>query len=433
MANSLNPISIPDNTDSIHNIGEFIMSYQPYQNAFVTALVNRISRVIITSRLWSNPWAVFKKGYLEFGETVEEIFANIAKPYSFDPEKAEKEVYKRHLPDVRTAFHSMNFQKVYPVTISNDQLRQAFLSWQGITDLIAKIVDTLYTGMEYDEYTTMKYMLAREVVNGGISVQTVPAIVGDNYNPLVASFRSISSKFEFLTSNYNRAGVKNSAARTDQYIIIDSDLEALIDVDVLAAAFHLDRADFLGHLIIIDSWSEHDNERLQELFGDDENYKPFTGEEILALQNVKSCVVDGDWWMVFDNFNQFTQNYNGLGLYWNYFYHTWKTFSASPFANAAVFTTQASEITAVTVSPATANVSQGADIVMTATVTGKGLISKAATWSIEGQTASGTTIQPDTGRLHIAKDETEGTEITVTATALEDGQTGTATITVTAG
>lgn len=111
--------------------------------------------------MWDNPWSVFKKGRLEFGETVEEIFVNLAKPHSFDPATAEKEVYKREIPDVRAAFHSMDFQKFYKVTISNDQLRQSFLSWNGITDLIAKIVDSLYTGMRYDEYVTMKYMICR--------------------------------------------------------------------------------------------------------------------------------------------------------------------------------------------------------------------------------------------------------------------------------
>lgn len=430
--NTVIPIDIPDNTDSIHHIGDFIMSYQPYQNAFVTALVNRIARVIITSKLWTNPWNVFKRGYLEFGETVEEIFVNIAKPFSFDPETAEKNVYKREIPDVRAAFHSMNFQKFYKVTISNDQLRQAFLSWEGITDLIARIVDSLYTAMEYDEFVTMKYMLAREILNGGLSVNVVPAIVGDNYKPLVSSFRGESSQLTFLTNRYNRAGVMNATPREDQFIIIDSALEANIDVEVLAAAFNLDRADFLGHLIIVDSWSEHDYERLELLFGDDPSYAQFTGNEITSLQNVKAAVVARDWWMVFDNFNQFTQNYNGEGLYWNYWYHVWKTFSVSPFANARVFTTQASEITAVTVSPATANVTQGSDMVFTETVTGTGLVDRSVTWSISGQTVTDTQINPNSGRLHVAATEPVGTKITVTATAIEDGQTGTATVTVTA-
>mgnify|MGYP000075391992 FL=1 len=73
-------------------------------------------------------------------------------------------MFKREIPDVRAAFHILNYQKFYKATISNDQLRQAFLSWQGITDLIAKIVDSMYTGANYDEFLTMKYMLARNIL-----------------------------------------------------------------------------------------------------------------------------------------------------------------------------------------------------------------------------------------------------------------------------
>ena len=70
-----------NNTASIRRIGEIIMQYQPLQNDFLKALVNRIGRVLITSKLYSNPWADFKKGMLEFGETVEEVFVNLAKPH----------------------------------------------------------------------------------------------------------------------------------------------------------------------------------------------------------------------------------------------------------------------------------------------------------------------------------------------------------------
>lgn len=432
MAKTIIPIDIVDNTESLHNLGEFIMSYQPYQNAFLDALVNRIGRTLITSKMWNNPWSVFKKGYMEFGETVEEIFVNIAKPKSFDPSVAETELFKREIPDVRAAFHTMNFQKLYKVTISNDQLRQAFLSWQGITDLIAKIVDSLYTGMQYDEYVTMKYMMAKEALNGGMHVEQSPSAADKaNLGDMVAGMRGMSSKLTFLTNKYNRAGVMNATDRDSQYIIIDADLEARVDVNVLAAAFNMDRANFLGHLIIVDSFSSHDTERLAELFGDDANYAPFTTAQVTALSNINAFVVDKDWWMVFDNFQQFTQNYNGQGLYWQYFYHTWKTFSVSPFANAVVFSSQSSSITGVTVAPATANVAQGTSVGLSATVAGTGLIDKAVQWSIAGATKSGTTINELSGVLHVAKDEPASTKITVTATAA-DGKTGTATITVTA-
>lgn len=427
----MNPVSIPDNTESIHNIGAAIMDYQPYQNAFLSALVNRIGRVIITSKLWCNPWSPFKKGYLEFGETVEEIFVNIAKPHSFDPAVAEKEVFKRELPDVRAAFHTMNFQKFYKVTISNDQLRQAFLSWQGITDLIAKIVDSLYTGMEKDEFVTMKYMLCRAILNGMLYVEEQDPVANENYKPMVAGFREMSTLLTYLTPNYNAAGVENATPRDNQYIIISAALEALIDVEVLAQAFNMGKADFLGHLVVVDSFSRHDLNRLEELFGDDETYTPFTSDELATLQKVNSTVIDGDFFMVFDNYLQFTENYNGQGLYWQYFYHTWKTFSISPFANAVVFYGAPSEITGVTVTPATANVSAGSSFQLSATVVGTGLIKKTVTWSIDGQTSSGTTIDGSSGVLHVASDEPADTEITVKAMAVDNTE-GTAKITVVA-
>lgn len=424
-----NRISVTDNTEALHAIGEFVMQYEAMQNAYLTALVNRIGMTIITSKMWDNPWSVFKKGRLEFGETVEEIFVNLAKPHSFDPATAEKEVYKREIPDVRAAFHSMDFQKFYKVTISNDQLRQSFLSWNGITELIAKIVDSLYTGMRYDEYVTMKYMICREMLNGGFYNEETAALTKDTASDVMTSVRGLVGQLDFMSSKYNRSGVMTHTPREDLYVIISAANRALIDVDVLAVAFNMDKTDFLGHLIEVDSFDEHDELRLTELFGDDENFKVFTDTEKTVLGAVIAAMVDKDWWMVFDVFDTFTQNYNGQGLYWQYFYHVWRIFSASPFANAICVSSNTSTVTAVAVTPAEANVTQGANLQMSAAVSGTGMYDKQITWAASGQASSETNIDPMSGVLNVGKDETVGSEITVTATAV-NGTEGTATITV---
>ena len=424
-----NRISVPDNTESLHAIGEYVMQYEAMQNAYLTALVNRIGMTIITSKMWDNPWAVFKKGRLEFGETVEEIFVNLAKPHSFDPVTAEKEVYKREIPDVRAAFHSMDFQKFYKVTISNDQLRQSFLSWNGITDLIAKIVDSLYTGMRYDEYVTMKYMICREMLNGGFYNEETSALSKTTASDVMTAVRGLVGQLDFMSSKYNRSGVMTHTPREDLYVIISATDRALIDVDVLAVAFNMDKTDFLGHLIEVDSFDEHDEERLTELFGDDENFELFTDAEKTVLGAVIAAMVDKDWWMVFDVFDTFTQNYNGQGLYWQYFYHVWRIFSASPFANAICVSSNTSTVTAVAVTPPEANVTQGTNLQMTAAVTGTGMYDKQITWSAMGQESTATRIEPMSGVLHVGKDETVGSKITVTATAV-NGTEGTAMITV---
>ena len=161
--------------ESIREIGAIIMNYEALQNEFLTALINRIGLVLITSKMYTNPLAVFKKGTLEFGETVEEIFVELAKGVEYDPETAESEVFKRVVPDVRAAFHIMNYQKFYKTTIQQESLRQAFLSWTGITDLIAKIVDSMYSGAAYDEYCVMLYMLAINILRGRLTPITVPS------------------------------------------------------------------------------------------------------------------------------------------------------------------------------------------------------------------------------------------------------------------
>jgi phage-related minor tail protein len=86
--------------ESIKAIGTIIMDNPQLQNTFLNTLVNRIGRVMVTSKMYSNPLKSFKKGLLEFGETIEEIFVNIAKPYQYDPSGAESTQYKREIPDV---------------------------------------------------------------------------------------------------------------------------------------------------------------------------------------------------------------------------------------------------------------------------------------------------------------------------------------------
>jgi hypothetical protein len=434
---SVNPVRIPDDNRSLHNIGEFIMNYEAYQNAYLTALVNRIARVIVTSRVWKDKWAVFDRGRLDYGETIEEIFVNIAKPHSYDPAKAETQVFKREIPDVRAAFHSMNYQKFYKVTISNDQLRQAFLSYYDMNELIARIVDSLYTGMNLDTFLTKKYMLAREAINGGIYTVVTKPISGDTAEPddAISKYRQYTNNLEFLKTVYNRAGVRNATPIADQVIIVPNEAESILGVKVLAAAFNLSEVDYISKRIAVDSFEfdADDEARLAELFANDATYKPFTGEEKKALQLISAVKLAKDWFMCFDNFEQFTENYNGEGLYWQYFFHVWKTFSVSPFANAVLFTSQASEVTEVTVSPSTANVAQGTSIVMSAKVAGTGLFEKTVEWSVKGTEAlaSGTRIDGTSGVLRVASDETVGNVLTVTATA-KDGQTGTAQVTVTA-
>lgn len=374
--------------DAIRQIGAVIMDYPNLQNEFLSALVNRIGRVLITSKMYSNPWSMFKKGLLEFGETIEEIFVNIAKPFQFDQVVAESEVFKREIPDVRAAFHIMNYQKFYKATISNDQLRQAFLSWEGITDLIAKIVDAMYTGANYDEFLTMKYLLARHILDGHMYPVQIPTVSTENMKTIVSDIKGISNAMEFLSTEYNLTGVATHTPKADQYMLINSKFDAVMDVEVLASAFNMEKAEFLGKRVLVDSFGKLDIARLAVLFKDDPTYIEPTSDELTALDKIPAVIVDKDWFMIFDNYQNFTEQYNGQGLYWNYWYHVWKTFSVSPFANNALFVPGTPSVTSVTVTPATATVIKGQSIQLNATVETNNFAPQSVTWSSDSDNAT---------------------------------------------
>lgn len=404
------------NAESIRTIGAVIMDYPALQNEFLNALVNRIGRVLLTSKMYDNPWAFFKRGMLEFGETIEEVFVNIAKPFQFDPAVAETNVFKREIPDVRAAFHIMNYQKYYKATISNDQLRQAFLSWQGITDLIAKIVDAMYTGANYDEFQTMKYLLARHIVDGHMYPVQIPTVSNENMKTIVSAVKGISNLFTFASSDYNLAGVTTYSNKTDQYMIVNSKFDATMDVEVLASAFNMNKAEFAGRRVLVDSLGSLDTARLAELFKDDTTYQEIGQDTLNALDDIPAVIVDRDWFMIFDNYQNFTEQYNGEGLYWNYWYHVWKTFSVSPFANNALFVPGKPAVNTITVTPSNSTVSAGQSVQLVANVETANFAPKSVTWSVDSDKA----IVDNSGKVTVLAGTPASTTITVTATSTYD-------------
>lgn len=427
------PAANPDQK-SIREIGAVIMQYPALQNEFLTALINRIGMVLITSRSYDNPWAVFKRGMMELGETVEEIFVNIAKPFNFDPAVAENKVFARQIPDVRAAFHVLNFQKFYKVTTSEAQLRQAFLSWSGVSDLISGIIESMYKAMNYDEFLTMKYMIAREILNG--RMYPIAAGIGDGgaagSKAFAANIKGVSNALVFLSTKYNPTGVATNTDKDDQYLILSADVDAIMDVEVLASAFNMDKAKFAGHRILIDSFSEMDTARLAELFAEDPAYVELTGDEVTLLAGVKGVLVDRRWFMIFDNLLTLKTKENEEGLYWNHWLHAWKIFSASPFSNAIVFASETPAITSVEVTPAAATVMPGQTIVLDATVVTEGFATKAVKWTatVSGDPTDEVSVDP-LGVVAIDKDITAGTVITVKAeSVLDSTKYDTSTLTV---
>lgn len=328
--------------NDIPKVGEIIYGTPAFANQFINALVNRIAIVRVQSATFNNPYSILKKGYIEYGETVEDIFVSIAKAVDFNVEKAAKREFQRTIPDVRSAFHVMNWRVMYPVTIQDEDLRQAFLSIGGVQNLIAKIVDAIYTAAEYDEFLLFKYLLIKAISHGKMYPTSIGT--GEDLSEAAVQFRGTSNLLPFMSSEYNEAGVNTNTPKERQVIFMDAMFNAQFDVNVLASAFNMDKADFMGRLFLIDNWTDFDNERFEIIRANSDGIEEVTPDELALLANVKAVILDDNWFQVYDNINKFTEQYVASGLYWNYFYHTWKTVSNSPFANAVVLVTSAANV-----------------------------------------------------------------------------------------
>jgi len=420
-------------TDSIRAVGQAITAFQPRMNEFVSALVNRIARVVVTSRLYNNPWAFAKKGVLEYGETIEEIFVDIADAHPFDPDDAVSTVFQRNKPDISTMFHAMNLQTQYPVTVSEQQLRQAFLSASGVTDLIARIVNSLYSAANYDEFIMMKYVIAQVALAGGIANNyNVAATDETTAKTIIKKMKEHTELFNFMSNQYTSAGNKTFCETGDLYAITTAAFNALTDVDVLAKAFNMDRTNWLGRHITIDSFGfkEIELERLDMLLADDPTYKAamvansghgISAAENTALATIEAIMMDREWLQVYDVLNQFTEIYNAKGLYWNEFFHVWKIYSASPFVNCLMFTSTQDALTSITVAGSTTATHGGrAQYSVTAFTGASAFLNKGIKWSVDkqaGQTGQTGTVTIDQYGLATFSADCTG-KWTVTATSV---------------
>ena len=330
----------------IKKVGAAIFGTPGLANEFLGELINRVALVPVRTATFYNDFAELKKGYLEFGETVEEVFVNIAKAREFSVEKAPAREFARTIPDVRAAFHVINYKAQYPITIENINLRQAFLSINGVEDMIAKIVDSIYTADRYDEYLLFKYLLIKNITKGKIKPVAFDASDAKN---AAKAFRAASNMLTFIKTDYNEMGVHTATPKADQYIFMDATFNATFDVDVLSAAFNMDRAEFMGKLKLVDDWTTFDNERFEVIRANSDGLEEVTAAELALMADVKAVLVDREYIQIYDKLNEFTEVYVSSGLYWNYNYNDWKIVSTSPFSNAVVFVAN----TATTGTPAT--------------------------------------------------------------------------------
>lgn len=419
-------------TDSIKAAGEVITGYKPRTNEFIHYLFGVIGLTKFNYMRFNNPWRWAKRGKLEMGETVQQIWEDQAEVFGYNPVKSQTRFLEMAPNNGASAYHTVNYHVVYKITIAWQAFKRAFFSLTGLRDYVDTKIGSLTRSANADEFMVMKYMLAILLLSGKLKTKVIPAITKDTADDVVTEVAEVTNLFQFPSSDYTLFGNENTTDVSDLMVLESAKVNARIKVNSLAAAFNVEYVKFLGQVVMFDDLSKYNWKRMDKLMSEDPSYRRFTQDELDKLKTVEIICMDKEFMQIYDQLEEMGEPMrNGEGLFENMFYHVSQVLGASPFHNCIVYTTSASAVTSVTVVPAALAAVPGGTYGLSANVVTTGFARTDVAWSVSGNAASGTWIGED-GVLRIADNET-ATKLTVTATSIGDStKSGACAVTVTA-
>lgn len=313
--------------DELVDFGNALVEYKAGANEFLYSLINRIGMVNVNYQSFKSPLAVFKKGFMEYGDTIEDIYIEPVKALLYEaevPNNNPGDQWATFKPDIDVVYHKLNRELVYPLTINDKVLRRAFTSYRELDKFLSGLMLQLYNADEIDDFALTMQLL--ESVDDWYYKIHVDAITNETTaKNLVIAVRSVVPTLRFPARKFNAKGVLNWNSADEMYLLVTPQVNAILDVEVLAKAFNMDRAEFMGHVI-----------EVPELWGE-----------------VQAVLVHREFLQIWDTMRQMaTTGINALHLTQNYFYHHQGILSASPYYPAIVFTAEAVDNTGLTVAVA---------------------------------------------------------------------------------
>lgn len=390
-----------------------------YLNDCVWNMVNRIGLTVMAQNApFENPLAIFKKENLYWGSTVQEIAVKWIKSHGYKDDA--EELLKMHRPEAAVWFYEMNRRDQYPISWTEDELRQAFVDDFGLNRFIAQIMETPRNSDNYDEMNIMLALINHYEQNLGFYKVHLDSIPSDETTAkkLLKSLRSTAGRMQFPSTQYNALNVTDIPAYANpqqMVLLIEPEYLASLDVDALSAVFQLDKAEVPYRIVQVPS---------------------------IGIPGAVALLVSTDWYQVRDTMYGTTQFYNPQTLGNTLYLNHWGIYGVSPFTPCALFTTDAGTsitvvtqtVTGFTLEPTTGDVKAG-DVVqltskLTANVTPTGtaieVAPNSATYEVSAKHgAEGAAFQldvntfvDDQARLHVQRNGlTAGDIITVTGTA----------------
>lgn len=402
---------VPVITDTT-SIGEFampILNNREVANEFVNQLIKRIVYTAVTIKNYNNPLAFLEKETMPLGYQGQEIYINPAKGRQFNSNDFVG-LLQKYESDVKVQYTQVNMDIQYPVSITREKLRSAFVSWVSLNSFIDATAASISNAAYIDRYKFTKLMVSNAFREYRVKINQISAVTNkETATAALKAARAAYLNFQAPSTEYNAwklAGGEGAPITTwsnpeDVVILIRNDVLATMDVDAFATLFHRDNAELLGRVVGVDSFDIYN----------DEGVRIFDGSPIQFI------MADRSWFNIRQQDFAFDEFYNANARAWNYYLNQVYMYNYSLFSNALVFATGLPTIdaTAIEFAQGTASIAAGSatEIVLNTTP-----FNATTTITYESSDTDVASVQadPSDNKMAIITGVTAGTA-TITATA----------------
>ena len=332
-------VPVVTQSTSIADFGNAILNVPTVMNEFMNKLVNKIVYTRFESKYFANPLQILEGDSIPLGYAGEEGYINPAKGRQYDVNDFAG-LLQKYEADVKVQYTQVNMDLQYPVTVTRHKLKQAFTSWEELDRFIAEISNSLYNGAYIDEFQFSKALVSAAYSANMVQYETISAVNSEsNAKAFITKLRETFLGMALPSTKYNaweKIGgygrpVKTWSQKEDLVLLVRNDILSYIDVNVLAAAFNMDKTDLVGRILPIDNFDLYD----------DNDTRVFDGSSIVAF------LADKSWFRIKRQDMYLDEFYNANNRTWNYYLNVTKMYNYSLFANGVVFCTSAPTVNPV--------------------------------------------------------------------------------------
>lgn len=326
---------VPVVTEST-TIGEFGAPIIDSQNVNVLndfiGLLKKVVYTAVYSKTFNSPLAELEGDRMPLGQFIEDVYVNPAKARGFNVNDFAG-LLQKYEAQVATQYLTVNSDLQYPVTITREKIRNAFTSWGNLEALVTGMVNSLSNGAYITRYNQTKGLPLAAFNAGAVKYEVITEPTNEaTAKALIRKMRADFNKMQIPSTAYNAwQDVKGQGAFAlktwsdpqDIVVLISADVEALVDVEVLAAAFNMSKAEFLGRVIVVDDFSQYDDD----------------GQVAVDGSMIKAMICDRAWFKIKTQDFAMDEFYNANNRTWQYYLNDVRMVNYSLFANAKIYTT----------------------------------------------------------------------------------------------